>query len=318
MSIQRVVKPTTRRGKRILEGRQPDVIEGPKQALIFNGRRGSPMVRGVLKDLYAFKKPDAKLLSRNNDITLFENYAPVEDLCRKHDTPIFVMGSHSKKRPDNIVIGRTYNHSLLDMVELGIDYYRGLHDFGCPKIVLGAKPCIVFNGPAWNENEDLKHLKSLFVDFFHREYVEGIRLQGLSLSLSFTATEDQTVMFRVFKVLHKKSGCRTPRIELEEIGPRIDFILRRSKLASEDLMKKACTRPKIVKVTKRRNVSRDGLGSLNARVHVGKQNIQNIQTRKMKGLKKTVDEKKSEKRRKRPLVVEIDSERVNEKRIRLE
>lgn len=46
----------------------------------------------------------------------------------------------------------------------------------------------------------------------------------------------------------KKSGSRNPRIELEEIGPSIDFKLRRVKLASEDLFKLACRKPKELKV----------------------------------------------------------------------
>ena len=46
----------------------------------------------------------------------------------------------------------------------------------------------------------------------------------------------------------KKSNCRIPRIELEEIGPRADLICRRTKLASEDLFKQACKKPKELKV----------------------------------------------------------------------
>lgn len=318
MSVQRVVKPTTRKGKRVLEGREAEVIEGPKQALIFHGRKGSDTIRSLLKDIYSLKKPDAKLLSRKNDITVFENYAPLEDLCRKHETPLFVMGSHSKKRPDNLVIGRMYNYSLLDMVELGIDAFESLHDFVGSKIVIGTKPCLIFNGPVWEENDNFRHLKSIFIDLFNREHVDGIRLQGLEHTLSFTATPDGKVLLRSYKVLLKKSGCRTPRIELDEMGPRIDFSFRRSKLSSEDLMKEACKKHKVLKVTKKKNVSRDGLGSLHGRIHVGKQNIQSIQTRKMKGLKKTTDERKSEKLRKRPFIIEANSESVNNKRIRVE
>lgn len=41
---------------------------------------------------------------------------------------------------------------------------------------------------------------------------------------------------------------RTPRIELEEIGPRADLVCRRNKFASEDLFKRACKKPKALKV----------------------------------------------------------------------
>lgn len=46
----------------------------------------------------------------------------------------------------------------------------------------------------------------------------------------------------------KKSGCRTPRIELEEIGPSFDFVVRRTHLASDDLYKLAHRQPKALKV----------------------------------------------------------------------
>lgn len=51
------------------------------------------------------------------------------------------------------------------------------------------------------------------------------------------------------RVLLKKSGSRTPRIELEEIGPSLDLTLRRVKLASDDLYKRSLKQPKTVKVT---------------------------------------------------------------------
>lgn len=78
-------------------------------------------------------------------------------------------------------------------------------------------------------------------------------------------------------------------------GPRVDFTLRRSKLPDEDLMKEACRKPKELKLTKKKNITSDGLGNTHGRIHMGKQNIDKIQTRKMKGLKKTAAERKAEK-----------------------
>lgn len=48
--------------------------------------------------------------------------------------------------------------------------------------------------------------------------------------------------------MFKKSGTKTPRVEIVEIGPSIDLIVRRISLASDDLYKEACRQPKAAKV----------------------------------------------------------------------
>lgn len=99
------------------------------------------------------------------------------------------------------------------------------------------------------------------------------------------------------------------------LGPRIDLTLRRSKLPTEDLMKEALKKPKELKVTKKKNISTDNLGTTHGRIHVGKQEIQKIQTRKMKGLKKTLGEKKVEKAAKRKLLsVKVVNNRVKKQK----
>lgn len=45
-------------------------------------------------------------------------------------------------------------------------------------------------------------------------------------------------------------------------------------------------------MTKKKNVTKDAFGNLQGRVHIDKQEVNKLQTRKMKGLKKTPEEKK--------------------------
>ncbi|CAH0552451.1 unnamed protein product [Brassicogethes aeneus] len=272
--LQRVVKPFTRKGKKVLMKREPQIIEGPKKAVFFQGRKCSEKLRRLLKDMYDIKKPDSLMLNKKNDITIFENVTPVENICKKHETPVFLMGSHSKKRPDNLVIG--------------------LREFAASKISLGTKPVLIFNGLQWEQTDKMRHLKSIFIDFFHRETVDAVRLQGIEHTISLNATSEGKILLRSYKVLLKKSGCRTPRVELEEIGPRVDFALRRTRLPTEDLIKEACRKPRELKVIKKKNISTDKLGTTHSTIHVGKQEINKLQTRKMKGLKKTPVEKKAE------------------------
>ncbi|XP_068981897.1 ribosome production factor 2 homolog [Bombus flavifrons] len=295
--MQRVVKPTTHKGKRAILKKEPKLIEGAKQTLCFKGKNTSQIVVDFMKDLYDLKKPDAQIMQKKNDILPFEDVTPIEKFSVKYNAPLFMIALHNKKRPHNLVMGRMYEQTLLDMVEFGIENYKGLKSFKVPKISEGIKPLLVFNGELFENNYELNRIKNLFVDMFQREPVEKIRLQGLEHVLSFTAI-DNKILVRSYRILLKKSDCRIPRIELEEIGPRADLICRRTKLASEDLFKQACKKPKELKVKKKKNISVDKLGTTFGRVHVGAQNINSIQTRKMKGLKKTMAEKKAGSKRK--------------------
>lgn len=299
MSTTRIKKPATRRGKRALDFREPKTIENPKKTLIIQGRKCSNEIRQALKDLYLFKKPLASLMRRNNDFTMFEDATPLEQLAKSNDCHMFMFGSSSKKRPNNLILGRIYDDQVLDMVELGIKQYKSLQDFKNEKISAFVKPVIVFNGFKWKLTEELRRTRSLLLDMFRIDSVDSIRLQGLEHVLSFTITEDLTILMRSYRIQLKKSGQRTPRIELVEMGPSMDLTIRRTKIASDDLYKTAMRQPAILKVGKRKNVSRDELGNVHGRVHVGKQDINGIQTRKMKGLKKTAEQKKADRARKK-------------------
>ncbi|OAD58188.1 Ribosome production factor 2 like protein, partial [Eufriesea mexicana] len=241
---------------------------------------------------YDLKKPDAHMMQQKNDILPFEDVTHIEKLSAKYNASLFMIALHNKKRPHNLVMGRLYEHTLLDMVEFGIENYKGLKSFKVQKISKGIKPLLVFNGELFENNHEFNRIQNLLVDMFQRDQAEKIRLQGLEHVLSFTAVENK-ILLRSYRILLKKSDCKIPRIELDEIGPRADLICRRTKLASDDLFKQACKKPKQLKVKKKKNISMDNLGTTFGRIHIGAQNINNIQTRKMKGLKKTIAEKKA-------------------------
>ncbi|KAK2114293.1 hypothetical protein P7K49_008559 [Saguinus oedipus] len=83
--------------------------------------------------------------------------------------------------------------------------------------------------------EDYRKLKSLLIDFFRGPTVSNIHLAGLEYVLHFTALNG--IYFQSYKLLLKKSGCRTPWTELEEMGPSLDLVLRRTHMALDDLYK---------------------------------------------------------------------------------
>jgi len=120
--------------------------------------------------------------------------------------------------------------------------------------------------------------------------------------MTFTIdTQTKLISIRVFNIELKKSGHRIPRIELNEIGPHLDLTIRRTKLASDDFYKKTLKQPDAIKEKKIKNVVTNELGTKMGRIHMEKQDFNQLQTRKMKGLKRnliTDDEQSQEKRQK--------------------
>jgi len=299
--MNRVVKPKNKRVKRALEDREPKAIENTKTALFVRGANCSELVQNCMKDLCVLKKPNSISFNQKNDIRPFEDATKLEFFSKKNDSSLFMFGNHNKKRPHNLIVGRMFDYHMLDMVELGIESYKPLKDFKTTKVASGSKPCLLFEGDAFSDPANLEgqRLKSLLMDFFRGPEVTNLRLAGIEHCLQFTAT-DNKVLFRSFKIVLQKSASRIPRVELQEIGPRIDWIVRRSQLASDDLFKEACKQvANVRKVKKVKNVSEDVFGTKMGRVHIDAQKVGTIQTRKFKGLKETKEEKIAEVARKK-------------------
>lgn len=295
MVLQRIVKPKTQQGKRFLEKREPKLVENDKQAMFIKGGNTSSVVSQALKELYVLKKQNSVTYKRKNILRPFEDETPLEFFAKKTDASLFMFGSHNKKRPNNLVLGRFFDFHILDMIELGIDKFVSQAEFPGGKCPEGTKPCLMFAGETFEQDFEYQRLKNLLIDYFRGPVVSQVRLAGLEHVIMVTATEGK-ILIRNYRVLLKKSGSRTPRIELEEIGPSLDLTLRRVKLASDDLYKRSLKQPKTVKPRKKKNVSHDAFGSKLGNIHMQKQSLDKLQTRKMKGLKAQKRKSQSEAR----------------------
>ena len=91
---------------RALKKRDPQLVENTKKALIMRGHSTSQVIVDVLGDISKLVKPNCKVLSRKNEILPFEDVNSLEFLATKNDTSLFALGSHSKKRPHNLVLVR--------------------------------------------------------------------------------------------------------------------------------------------------------------------------------------------------------------------
>ncbi|XP_025097497.1 ribosome production factor 2 homolog [Pomacea canaliculata] len=285
MGLQRIVQPKTQRGKRALEHKEPKIHENIKTSLLLKGGNTSLLVTQVLKELHMLKKPHSVLFKKKNITRPFEDQNSLEFFSTKADASLFAFGCHSKKRPNNLIIGRMFDGHVLDMVEFGIEKFVSMLEFKGEKCVFGVKPCLVFSGQAFEQDSEYQRIRNLFTDFFKGPVVDNVRLAGLEHVISVTAS-GRKFYIRNYRILLKKSGSRTPRVELEDMGPSLDLVMRRTKLASDDLFRRALKQPKTAKPRKIKNISHDAFGSKLGRIHMTKQDLSKLQTRKMKGLKK--------------------------------
>lgn len=252
----------------------------------------------------ALKRPNAISFSKKNPIRPFEDASSLEFWAHKNDASFFLIGQSTKKRPNGLVLARTFDSKLLDMCELAIDAFIPMDSFKTPKSTPGYKPLLHFAGPLWEEIPRLVQLKSLFISLFNGEVIDSVCLKGLEhvISISLTpspasgAEDDEKnlpkIHLRTYTIRLLNSGTRIPRVELTPMGPSLDLSLRRSTPADPTLLKASLRQPKLKKTEvesglgkKRKNREVDEMGDLRGRVHVVKQNLDKLQVRKMKGLK---------------------------------
>ncbi|KAF2459945.1 Brix domain-containing protein [Lineolata rhizophorae] len=297
--MQREAKPRNARSKRALAKKEPQVHENPKTALFLRGTSCSQVVQLALADLNSLKRPLAIKFTKKNDIHPFEDASSLEFFSEKNDTSLTVFGHHSKKRPHCLVFARFFEHKVLDMLELYLDpdSFRTISQFRNKKCAVGLKPMIAFSGTPFESPTPNAYTlaKSIFVDFFRGQETSSMDVEGLQYLIHFSAGEESDgqpqppIHFRVYLIRTSRSGQKLPRIDVEEMGPRMDFRVGRMREADQAMMKEALKKPKSLKPKAKKNIETDIIGDKMGRIHVGKQDLKGLQTRKMKGLKRSRD-----------------------------
>lgn len=289
----KVKTPKYGRVKRELEKREPKLVELAKKTLILQGTKTSNVLNTVLSEIYHLKRDNAIRYTRKNDsIRPFESggETSLEFFSMKTDCSIFVYGSTSKKRPDNLVIGRTYDHHIYDLIEVGVENFKRMDSFTYDKKLApqaGSKPFIVFSGEAFESVDELKHLKEVLLELLRGEVVDNLNLAGLGRVYVCTAISSNRVFLTHCAMRLKKSGTIVPRIELVEIGPSMDFVVRRHRLPNESLKKEAMKSAKDKLHKKIKNVSKDALQGKLGKIYVPDQKVGEVALpNKSKGVKR--------------------------------
>ncbi|KAI4860999.1 Brix-domain-containing protein [Hypoxylon rubiginosum] len=299
----RQIKPRNARSKRALEKKAPKAVENPKTALFLRGTTCSQVIQDALTDLYSLRQPLAKKFTKKNAIHPFEDPASLEFFSEKNDTSLIVFGSSSKKRPHTLTLARTFASKILDMLELHLDpeSYRRIAQFKGRKFAVGLRPMMLFSGTAFESPvaNEYTMAKSMLIDLFKGDASsDKIDVEGLQYIVSVAADEPvggdggdavkPAIHLRIYLISTKRSGQRLPRVEVEEMGPRMDFRVGRTREPEEAVWKEAMKTAKAEEKVKK-NVTTDTMGDKLGRIHLGRQDLSELQTRKMKGLKRSRD-----------------------------
>lgn len=251
---------------------------------------------------YALKRPLAINFSKKNDIHPFEDASSLEFFSGKNDAALLFTGLHSKKRPHDLVLTRMFDGRVLDQLEVGLDAFTPMSAIPTPKASVGTRPLMVFHSDLFDTHPTFQHLKSYLLDTYNAHHDTGIPLMDIEYVISVTAGPTTgsleegaplpKVHVRVFTIKLLASGSKVPRVQLTEMGPSVDLSIRRVQTADPDVLKLAMKRPKIAKKDvesglgkKRKNIETDAMGDKVGRIHIGKQDLGKLQSRKMKSLK---------------------------------
>ena len=332
----REIKPKNARTKRYLDNKGPQAVENPRTTLFLRYTTTSDILQLVLTDLYALKRPLAVKFTKKNSIHPFEDPTSLEFFSEKNDASLMVYASHSKKRPHCLTFVRFFGFKVLDMVEMLVDAetLRTLHQFKSKKAAVGLKPLLSFSGSAFESPTASAYtlIKSVFMDFFKGPDVDNVDVEGLQYMIHISVDEEESsaggsevkpmVHLRTYMLKTKKdpSSPTLPRVEVEEMGPRIDFRVGRVKEADPEMWKEAMKKPKGQEARPKKNVETDIIGDKVGRIHMGKQDLSGLQTRKMKGLKRSrdvVDDDEAFLGAEEDVIMD-DAVPVGDKRVRLE
>eukprot|EP00977_Amphora_coffeiformis_P007075 scaffold1536_cov166-Amphora_coffeaeformis.AAC.9 len=288
------------RVQRYLKKTGSQLKESSKNALLLKGVSCSAAMTSVLQELRAMQAPNVKLLSKKNKLVPFDTdgQQSLEFLSTKNDCALFAVASSNKKRPANLVLGRTFDHQILDLAELSILRFKSMKDYGgqVPKKKIGSKPMILFAGDLWEQQDDYRNLRSLLIDFYRGDVVDKLIVSGLDHLLVFTlaaapvsGTDTTQVLLHqrtYFCQLKKDSNSTTPLPYLQNCGPDLDCRLGRKQWAEPDLYKAARELPAQLKRKKTKNQSTNLFGERIGRLHLSKQNVDQMGGRKVKALRR--------------------------------
>jgi ribosome production factor 2 len=119
------------------------MIEEERTALFMRSTTCNETMRLLLLDLCKIHGPEtSKNFTRKTEERPFENDASFRFLCEKNNASLFALGSHTKKRPDNLILARMFEFNVLDMFELGLSSVQTMKDFREETFAVGGQQAV--------------------------------------------------------------------------------------------------------------------------------------------------------------------------------
>lgn len=196
-------KPRTHKGKKYLESREPKLYENPKRSMLIKGNKTSQAVLSLLRDIYTMRGGSdlSKLfLRKSHEMQPFEDVGPIEQLSLKTDCSLFALGTHQKKRPNNLVLGRCFSGHILDMFEFCVNNYSPMHNFKCKDVNGQLKPILIFQGESFEFSDKHRRMKNFLLDFFQQTDYEEANIAEMKRVMVFTAVSESTIVFKHLEV----------------------------------------------------------------------------------------------------------------------
>lgn len=243
---------------------------------MMKGKKSSETINQLLRELHAMRGTDMSqlLMKKTHDVSPLEDASMVERSCVKHDASLFMVGNHQKKRPHNLVMGRCFDGHVLDMFEVGVEDYKGCDQFAAPELLgKDLKPVLMFQGEPFDNSDRHKRLKNLLVDMFKMQDIQTVEISTLQRVLVFTC-RDEASPIEVRHLECKEVSehlVKRNAVPFREVGPYFAMRLRRDKMATTDLFKEACRKPKVANVDKKKadkNKFTNELGETKGKVFV--------------------------------------------------
>lgn len=93
------------------------------------GQKASNKIQSVMRDMITLRgEQDATrvYMRTGHDMHPLDNVVPLESMASKNECALFCFGHSMKKKPDNLIMGRTFDGKSLDLFEFGVEEYKSI------------------------------------------------------------------------------------------------------------------------------------------------------------------------------------------------